>query len=71
MRSSNKNLVARLAQTFKRIETAIVEFARRRAAERRHRRELEAQFYRDLKKYYADNKLPPPILWEEDFRMQR
>ena len=68
---SNKSVVARLIHALTRIETAIVEFPHRRAIARRRRRELEDEFYRDLKKYYADNKLPTPIMWDDDLRMQR
>jgi hypothetical protein len=69
MHSNNKGMVARLIHALKRIETAIIGFVRRRAAERRRRIELEEKFYRELKKHYAANNMP--IMWEDDWGMQR
>jgi len=69
MHSSDKGMVARVIHALKRIETAIVGFVRRRAAERRRRIEYEEEFYRNLKKHYAANNMP--IMWEDDWRMQR
>jgi hypothetical protein len=69
MRSSDHGVVARLIHALKRIGIAIVGFVRRRAAERRRRIEYEEEFYRNLKKHYAANNIP--IMWEDDWRMQR
>ncbi len=71
MRSNNKGLVVRLGLALKKTETAILAFVRRRAAERRRRRALEEEFYRNLKKNYAANNMNAPIMWDDDWRMQR
>jgi hypothetical protein len=70
MRSTmTKSLVANLVKGFKRTGAAIVGFMQRQAEERRRRRALEEEFYTKLKKQYSAQKMP--IMWEDDWRMQR
>jgi hypothetical protein len=69
MRLNTKSMFARLVNPLKRIETAIVGFVRHRVEVRRRRLELEEEFYRNLKKHYSASNMP--IMWEDDWRMQR
>ena len=70
MRSTaTKSLIASLVKGFQRTSAAIVSFMRRRAEERRRRRTLEEKFYSDLKKQYSAQNMP--IMWDDDWRMQR
>jgi hypothetical protein len=70
MRSTaTKSLIASLVKGFKRTGAAIVRFMRRQAEERHRRRALEDKFYSDLKKQYSAQNMP--ILWDDDWRMQR
>jgi hypothetical protein len=70
MRSTmTKGLVANLVKRFKWTGAAIASFVRRQAEERRRRRALEEEFYTKLKKQYSAQKMP--IIWEDDWRMQR
>jgi hypothetical protein len=67
MRSTS--VVLNLVKAFKSTGAAIVAFMRRRAAERRRKRALEEEFYRSIRKYYRANNMP--IMWEDEWRMQR
>jgi hypothetical protein len=70
MRSTaTKSLIAGLIKGLKRTGAAIVRFMRRQAEERHRRRALEDKFYSDLKKQYSAEKMP--IIWEDDWRLQR
>lgn len=67
MRSTS--VVLNIIKAFKSTGVAIVSFPRRRAAERRRRRAIEEEFYRSIRKFYREKNMP--IMWEDEWRMQR
>jgi hypothetical protein len=69
MRSTIKSVAANFVKPFKSAAVAIVSFLRRRDAERRRRRAMEEEFYRKIRKLYREKNMP--IMWEDEWRMQR